>query len=137
MYICVVWADDNWLAEHAGSTAADKIKEKGDDEPSEKSQIQVSFIITVLPVECFPLYMQWHGLRYNVKRGCVCKMVSSPVFIFFIDQESVETISRPSGANPRVFMDIQIGNKQAGKIIIELRADVVPKTAGKHLQVSS
>ena len=51
MYICVVWADDNWLAEHAGSTAADKIKEKGDDEPSEKSQIQVSFIITVLPVE--------------------------------------------------------------------------------------
>ena len=64
-------------------------------------------------------------------------MVSSHVFIFFIDQESVETISRPSGANPRVFMDIQIGNKQAGKIIIELRADVVPKTAGKHLQVSS
>jgi len=29
-------------------------------------------------------------------------------------------------------MDIQIGNRQAGKIIMELRNDVVPRTAGKY-----
>jgi len=31
--------------------------------------------------------------------------------------------------NPKVFFDITIGGKDAGRIIMELRADVVPKTA--------
>jgi len=31
--------------------------------------------------------------------------------------------------NPRVFLDIQIGMKKAGRIVIELFADIVPKTA--------
>ena len=32
-------------------------------------------------------------------------------------------------ANPRVFFDIQIGDKAAGRIVFELFADTVPKTA--------
>jgi len=32
-------------------------------------------------------------------------------------------------ANPRVFFDITIGSRAAGRITMELRADVVPKTA--------
>eukprot|EP01126_Amoeba_proteus_P044741 TRINITY_DN4987_c0_g1_i2.p1 TRINITY_DN4987_c0_g1~~TRINITY_DN4987_c0_g1_i2.p1 ORF type:complete len:166 (+),score=15.65 TRINITY_DN4987_c0_g1_i2:87-584(+) len=32
-------------------------------------------------------------------------------------------------ANPRVFFDIQIGNTRAGRIVFELFANVVPKTA--------
>ena len=31
--------------------------------------------------------------------------------------------------NPRVFMDLQIGGRRAGRLVIELFADVVPKTA--------
>lgn len=31
--------------------------------------------------------------------------------------------------NPKVFFDIKIGSKNAGRIVMELRADVVPKTA--------
>jgi hypothetical protein len=33
-------------------------------------------------------------------------------------------------SNPKVFFDITIGGKDAGRITMELRADVVPKTAG-------
>lgn len=36
--------------------------------------------------------------------------------------------ARPTG-NPQVFMDIKINDRDAGRIVIELRADVVPKTA--------
>ena len=34
-----------------------------------------------------------------------------------------------SGNNPKVFFDIQIGEENAGRIVMELFADVVPKTA--------
>ena len=34
-----------------------------------------------------------------------------------------------SGPNPKVFFDITIGGEEAGRVVMELRKDVVPKTA--------
>lgn len=42
--------------------------------------------------------------------------------------------ARPLGsvmANPRVFFDIQADGVDIGTVVFELRADVVPKTAGE------
>ncbi len=38
-------------------------------------------------------------------------------------------------ANPKVFMDITIGDEAAGRIVIELFADVTPKTAENFLHL--
>eukprot|EP00035_Acanthoeca_spectabilis_P023359 m.448969 g.448969 ORF g.448969 m.448969 type:complete len:324 (-) comp19747_c0_seq1:70-1041(-) len=42
---------------------------------------------------------------------------------------------RPKGQNPHVFFDIHIGGQPAGRIVCELRADVVPKTAENFRQL--
>jgi cyclophilin family peptidyl-prolyl cis-trans isomerase len=38
-------------------------------------------------------------------------------------------------SNPKVYFDISIGGKAAGRIVMELRADVVPKTAENFRQL--
>lgn len=38
-------------------------------------------------------------------------------------------IEKPERRNPQVFFDIRIGGSDAGRIIMILRADIVPKTA--------
>mmetsp|Transcript_4733 Transcript_4733/g.8037 ORF Transcript_4733/g.8037 Transcript_4733/m.8037 type:complete len:180 (-) Transcript_4733:190-729(-) len=41
----------------------------------------------------------------------------------------------PSGENPKVYFDIEIGGQPAGRIEMELRSDVVPKTAENFRQL--
>ncbi|NXL47372.1 PPIE isomerase, partial [Podilymbus podiceps] len=43
-----------------------------------------------------------------------------------------EPPAKKSRVNPRVFMDIKIGNKPAGRLQILLRSDVVPMTVGEE-----
>jgi hypothetical protein len=39
------------------------------------------------------------------------------------------------GALPRVFFDVEIGGKAAGRVVFELRSDIVPKTADNFLKL--
>jgi cyclophilin family peptidyl-prolyl cis-trans isomerase len=42
-----------------------------------------------------------------------------------------------TGANPKVFFDLTIGDEKAGRIVMELFADVVPKTAENFRQLTT
>ncbi|XP_032868821.1 peptidyl-prolyl cis-trans isomerase-like isoform X2 [Amblyraja radiata] len=53
-------------------------------------------------------------------------LVQTIPFAFVSQLGSCRTMA---GKNPNVFMDISIDSKPAGRIVMELRADVVPKTA--------
>lgn len=45
------------------------------------------------------------------------------------DEGTGEPAPKRRRGNPKVFLDIKIGDQKAGQIVIELRADVVPMTA--------
>ncbi|PKN49371.1 MAG: peptidylprolyl isomerase, partial [Deltaproteobacteria bacterium HGW-Deltaproteobacteria-16] len=42
-----------------------------------------------------------------------------------------------AAANPKVFFDVTIGDEKAGRIVMELFADVVPKTAENFRQLAT
>lgn len=46
-----------------------------------------------------------------------------------VSETGNESASKRSRGSSQVFLDIKIGNKQTGRIVIELRPDIVPKTA--------
>ncbi|CAG5120596.1 unnamed protein product [Candidula unifasciata] len=47
----------------------------------------------------------------------------------FLQDEPAPAKKPKTSSNPQVFMDIKLGSRDLGRIVIELRADVVPRTA--------
>ena len=72
--------------------------------------------------------------------SCVWKFIMQQCFVCMTGRfggTQVTKVAANTKGNPQVYMDIKIGNKSAGRIVILLRADVVPKTAGAHASVAS
>lgn len=100
-----VWADDDWLQKHAGATLnhTDETKTEapsnGDAETSTEKTEKVPEPETAVAPAPAPAPEPTAGLPDEPKR------------------------------NPQVYFDIRIGSSDAGRIVILLRADIVPKTA--------
>ena len=119
-----VWTEDDWLQKHAGATlgegkTAQGEPEKSGDAPAEEEDTDV------VKVRVFE--------RQNLKTLQLCNSIVLLLLCFFFMQK-VETNEKIRGKNPQVYMDITIGNKSAGRIVMLLRADAVPRTAGLSLR---
>lgn len=98
-----VWAEDDWLQRHAGATLNNK------DESAESK---------------------------TVANGNSDQVEETPPAAGNEDVTTAEkTDTEPSKVstgqmrNPQVYFDIRIGSNDVGRIVMLLRADVVPKTA--------
>lgn len=101
-----VWADDDWLQKHAGAT----LKAAEDAAAAAKSETTADKTEDGKPTTSQP--------NGDDADGGVVTTTSI-----------VEPTKEPSlKRNPQVYFDIRIGSNDAGRVVILLRADVVPKT---------
>ena len=64
-----------------------------------------------------------------------CRARRQQVRVAAMDQELRSAVGDATLDNPRVFFDISIGGSDAGRIVMELRKDVCPKTAENFRRV--
>lgn len=69
-----------------------------------------------------------------MKVFCIGSMVGVVVVFCLFMAGSLSAEEKPK-ENPRVFFDISIGEKRAGRIVMQLYANVVPKTAENFRQL--
>ena len=101
-----IWSDDNWLKKFAGATlnkdgAGGGGGEGGEGEEGKDSEASAG-----------------GGGGGGEKRAAESESV-----------EDADTAAAKKRSNPTVFLDIAIGGHAVGRIVVLLRADVVPMTA--------
>lgn len=99
-----VWAEDDWLQRHAGATLNNK--EEGNVEKATNGDDKKSEEATA------------PAANNNEDDATAAQTTVEP--------------SKPTNdqsRNPQVYFDIRIGSNDVGRVIILLRADIVPKTA--------
>lgn len=101
-----VWAEDDWLQKHAGATLDKQIK---DAEEAAGAKAAKNGTEGEKPTESQP--------NGDDSEGCV---VTTTV----VEPSKELALKR----NPQVYFDIRIGSNDAGRVVMLLRADVVPKT---------
>lgn len=107
-----VWAEDDWLMKHAGATLD---KEQPMDTNNDETKKVDDEVTTEQPPSEKP-----HTNGTNTEDG-------EP--IVSVTTSSVEPAKEPTQKrNPQVYFDIRIGSNDVGRIVMLLRADVVPKT---------
>lgn len=103
-----VWAEDDWLQKHAGATLDKQLK---DAEEAAAAKAEKNGTADAKPTESQP--------NGDDAEGGVVTTTTTVV----------EPSKEPSlKRNPQVYFDIRIGSNDAGRVVMLLRADVVPKT---------
>uniref|UniRef100_A0A1I8GYI1 peptidylprolyl isomerase n=1 Tax=Macrostomum lignano TaxID=282301 RepID=A0A1I8GYI1_9PLAT len=96
-----VWSDDNWLKKFGGAT----LQNRPDGEAADGNGGGSAAAAEV-----------------SSEKPAEAAAAST-------DSQPAAKRSKTGGGNPRVYLDISIGGRSAGRIVAELRNDVVPKTA--------
>lgn len=100
-----VWADDDWLQKHAGATLNHK------DETKTETPVNGDADAKTEKTDTAP----------------AAEPATVPEPAPTVDPTA--TLPDEPQRNPQVYFDIRIGSSDAGRIVILLRADIVPKTA--------
>jgi cyclophilin family peptidyl-prolyl cis-trans isomerase len=75
------------------------------------------------------------NMKFTYMKFFTLSLFLGACLVMSTNVDANETEKSGAVANPKVFFDVTIGDKDAGRIVFELFADVVPKTAENFKQL--